>query len=443
MDSLITSAPHSAERSDSFRPVRLAVAGVGGFAQQHHAAIQKMEREGRVRLLATCDPGIDHLTDLSRELDFVSRGVKLESGFEAMLADFGDKLDAVTLPVPIHLHASMHEACVRRGLACYLEKPPTLDPAELDRMIAVDAAAELPTFVGFHHLANPAMHRLKARIVAGEFGRLREIAFLGLAQRPRSYYARNSWAGRITVKSRILLDSPCGNAMSHHLMNLLYLAGTEHERNIAVPAAVESLLLRANCIEGPDTVFASLKLQNGVTGRLALSHACHNACKQREILIFDEATILIDPRRQLSIHPRKGPSQVTPFSIPPMSVAFNLFINGMVNRQPWPPVRLEDCVSFVELNALLYLAANGIHVIDPSHIESGSGTDAVVIRGIDAAAEDFIATGRWPGGDLLGVNLGTGYASRDTLPQLRDSLDALRPSQGKVKSPLHSPASAR
>jgi len=432
----IASSSSDTLRQDGVRKVRMAVAGVGGFAQHHHRAIRRMEREGRAQLVATCDPNIDRLADLKRELDFAGRAVRVEAGFEAMLANGADGLDAVTLPVPIHLHAAMHAACVARGLSCYLEKPPSLDLRELDRMIATDRAAPRPTFVGFHHLANPALHRLKARILAGEFGRLREVAFLGLAQRPRAYYRRNGWAGCLAVGDRMLLDSPFGNAMSHHLMNLLYLAGTRHEWDFAAPVAARSLLLRGNPIEGPDTVFAEVELAGEVRARLALSHACRHPLRQREILVFDEATIVIDPRQQMTISRHAGIPQTEPFSIPPLGLALDLFVRGIGSPASRPPVRLEDCVGFAELNALLYLGAPQIHSVRSSHIEISEETDAMVIHGVDAAAEDFVATGRWPGGGWLGEALLAGCAHRDQLPELGPRIAAWRrPSGHRTSQP--------
>ena len=53
----------------------------------------------------------------------------------------------------------MHKAIVARGLACYLEKPPTLWPDELAQMIATDADARFATNVGFNFTIEPARSR--------------------------------------------------------------------------------------------------------------------------------------------------------------------------------------------------------------------------------------------------------------------------------------------
>jgi predicted dehydrogenase len=100
-----------------------------------------------------------------------------------MMHAHGEALDGVDIVSPIRFHSDRHRACVERGIACYLEKPPTLDPEELERMIATEAKAIRSTQVGFNHIGQAWRQRLRARVLPGEFGRLRRVSFKGVWRR--------------------------------------------------------------------------------------------------------------------------------------------------------------------------------------------------------------------------------------------------------------------
>src|SRR5690348_217966 len=116
------------------RPLRTAIIGMGGFAGSHHEAIRGLEKEGECRLIATCDPKLEAFQDAMQRWEVTARGVQTFPDYVQLLDACRDQLDLVTIPTPVPLHAPMHRAVVEAGLACYLEKPPTLDYAELDRM---------------------------------------------------------------------------------------------------------------------------------------------------------------------------------------------------------------------------------------------------------------------------------------------------------------------
>src|SRR5947209_8700164 len=118
------------------RRLNVAIIGMGGFAGEHHRVFQALEREDECRLVCICDPRPDDFSEQQARLKFAARGVAVYRDYQRMLDAHSTELDMVTVPTPVPLHAPMHRAVVERGLACYLEKPPTLYYAELDEMIA-------------------------------------------------------------------------------------------------------------------------------------------------------------------------------------------------------------------------------------------------------------------------------------------------------------------
>ena len=121
-------------------PFRIAIVGMGGFAGLHHSTLLRLEERGHARLVATCDPRAAAFAVEQETWRLATRGVRVFPTFGEMLAANRDSLDLVAIPTPIPLHAEMHAAVTALGLPCYLEKPPTLDHAELERMISADRA---------------------------------------------------------------------------------------------------------------------------------------------------------------------------------------------------------------------------------------------------------------------------------------------------------------
>ncbi len=245
-------------------PPRIAVTGLGGYARHHHLTLHRLEQAGRCRVVATCDPSLDKMLPASADLKLAERGVKVYPSYAAMLEGSAGTIDAVTIPTPIHEHAPMHRQAVERGLAVYLEKPPTLWWEELEAMIGTDTRARRATDVGFNFITEPARMALKARLAAGEFGKLRAAAFVGRWPRPKAYFSRNDWAGKI-FRAGVpvpLLDSCVGNAMGHYVQNLLHWAGPA-AAGFATVLDVRSSLYHAHAIEGPDTVFAEARTPEG------------------------------------------------------------------------------------------------------------------------------------------------------------------------------------
>ena len=272
-------------------PIRIGLIGMGGFAGSHHNAVAKLEEQGHAKLICTCDPNPAAFVHERERWRFAARGVAVYDDYRAMLEACHRGLDLVVVPTPINLHAEMHAAATAFGLPVYLEKPPTLDPAELERMIAADARVRKSALVGFNFIIEKSRLALKERLLAGEFGAVRGATLSALWPRPSSYFLRNNWAGRLAMDGRMVLDSCFGNAMAHFVHNLLFWAGGPELFSWAQPAAVRAELYRAHAIEGADTFFVETDTTAAVTMRFALSHACAGASSQLEMVLCDNAVI--------------------------------------------------------------------------------------------------------------------------------------------------------
>ena len=287
-------------------PIRIGIIGMGGFAGSHHHAVARLEERGHAKLICTCDPRAELFVGEQQAWKFSARGVQVFNDHRAMLDACHRNLDLVVIPTPIQLHAEMHEAATALGLPVYLEKPPTLDHAELEKMIVADTRAHKAAHVGFNFIIEQPRLALKERLLAGEFGTIRGATLAAMWPRPASYFTRNNWAGRLFIGDRVVLDSCFGNAMAHFVHNLLFWTGGPELYSWAKIAAVRAELYRAHAIEGADTFFVEADAAAGTTMRFALSHACAGAGTHGETVLCDKATLRYSVGGHVEIHWNDG-----------------------------------------------------------------------------------------------------------------------------------------
>ncbi len=411
-------------------PIRVAVIGLGGFAQTHHRALLELEREGLCRLVAACDPQPDAFADVRAQWAFDTRGVAVYDHYLTLLDAHASALDLVTLPVPIPLHAEMHRACVERHVAVYLEKPPTLDPEEFDAMLEVERRACRATAIGFHMMADPARLAVKERIARGEFGRVRRATFVGLWPRSSAYYRRNNWAGRLLMNGRMVLDSCAGNAMAHYLNNLCFWAGDEAARSWRAVERVEAELYRAHPIEGADTVFARGQFAGGAEMRLALTHACSGPTRQAEVVECERAVIEYVSPEEIHIRRTDGPDEtLRPDPCPLVKESLRADVEYVAGRRETPCQRLAESAPFVGFHALLYVSARRIHTVQPPHAavsRNAKGDVFVAIDRIQEAADALRVQGRLPSeAGFPWAAAGGGAAAASDIARLRETVNTL------------------
>jgi predicted dehydrogenase len=408
----------------------MAIIGLGGFAGDHHRAARALEIAGDCRVLCACDAQPAAFQDVMAQLDLAGRGIPVYPDYLQMLERHRHELDLVTVPTPIPLHAPMHRAVLERDLACYLEKPPTLDNAELDEMLDIDSSARKQTQVGFNFIAEPERKAMKRRLLAGEFGRVKRVGFLGMAPRGTVYFGRSGWAGRLMMDGRLVLDSVMGNALAHYLHNLLFWAGEGEVLSWQRPATVRAEMYRAHAIENMDTLFARGVCENGVEVLVAATHACDGDQFLQEWIECDLARITHTAGQPYEIAWSDGRREtVTSAPGDLLQANFLYYFEYLRGEQPRPLTRLADARSFVEFYDLCYVAARRIQPVAEPHVTRSEGPAGrggyVAIEGIRSACDAFLATGRFPSDQDLPWSSPGGMASSDDLGQLRSVVEAI------------------
>jgi predicted dehydrogenase len=383
-------------------PIRIGIIGMGGFAGIHHATVARLEEQGHAKLVATCDPRPEAFAMEQQTWRFAERGVQVYPDYRTLLDACHRGLDLVVVPTPINLHAEMHAAATALGLPVYLEKPPTLDYAELEQMITADARARKSSLVGFNFIIEKPRLALKERILAGEFGAVRGATLSALWPRPASYFQRNNWAGRLMIDGRIVLDSCFGNAMAHFVHNLLFWAGGSELFSWGQPAAVRAELYRAHAIEGADTFFVETDTTAGVNLRFALSHACAGPSSHLEVVLCDKAVLRYVVGRQIEIRWNDGRvEKISPEPFDPLAENHLDYYRYLRGETPRPATTLADSRAFVAINDLAHLSSGRIATI-PASLVSGvrdekEQKDYLNVAGLPGAHENFLVRGAWPG----------------------------------------------
>jgi predicted dehydrogenase len=384
------------------QPLRIGIIGMGGFAGSHHNTVARLEERGLVRLVCTCDPRLPEFTAEQQAWRFTQRGVRAFTDYRAMLDACRGDLDYVATPTPIPMHAEMHEAITSLGIPAYVEKPPTLDHEELDRMIAADRRARKSSLVGFNYIVERSRLALKERLLSGDFGAIRGGTLSALWPRPYGYFARNGWSGRLLVDGRIVLDSCFGNAMAHFVHNMLFWTGTPGLFSWADVAAVRAELYRAHPIQGADTFFVEADLATGCTLRFALSHACAGASTNSETVICEKAILRYSVGGQVEVSWKDGRRErisSDPFDgLEENHIEYGRYLRGETQR---PATTLSDSRPFVVLNDLAHISSGRILPIPPRLVsrsrEEKEQKDYITVAGLAKVVGDFLSRGVWPG----------------------------------------------
>jgi predicted dehydrogenase len=108
-----------------------------------------------------------------------------------------------------------------------LEKPVAGCVEDWQAMVEMAGQSDRPAWVGFQHIHDEGIRRLKSELVSGKWGKIQQMEVQGFWPRGEDYYSRNKWAGKRKVGEVVVNDSPIQNAFAHYLNVALFLAGNE------------------------------------------------------------------------------------------------------------------------------------------------------------------------------------------------------------------------
>jgi predicted dehydrogenase len=145
--------------------------------------------------------------------------------------------------------------------------------------------------VGFQDIYDWKVRLTKQAVLDGKVGRIKRIRGWAHWPRGQSYYARNSWAGKVRVGDQFVFDSPFNNAMAHFL-NLLLFFGGKSMPEMAEITQLEAELFRARGIESFDTGSLLAQTDTGIQLIFHGTHSCRENIPPRIWIEGEKGTLL-------------------------------------------------------------------------------------------------------------------------------------------------------
>jgi len=318
--------------SHGTEPVRVGVAGVAGYGGSIIDELMRIgpELEMPSEVVATYEAFPDRAGEQIAKLK--DAGVRCHADYAALLSDAS--VEAVWLPVPIHLHRSMTEAALAAGKAVMCEKPAAGSVADLEAMIAARDRAGLPLLIGFQEVYDPATRELKRRLMDGVVGEVQRVSVSACWPRNDAYFSRSNWAGRRTVDGVATHDSPLANALAHFVNLSLCFAEVGDIDKSATLDRVDAKLYRANSIENFDTVTLGASTTGGVVVQVYLTHASAEKIDPT-IEIVGDAGRVTRTLKEVTIRRDGQPDEVLPLVVRDRRPMFNA-LSAAVRGRPCP-----------------------------------------------------------------------------------------------------------
>lgn len=251
-----------------------AIIGVSGYGKTHLDLLLDQYAKKKLKIVAAVVMNAEDEKDVCLMLKQL--GCRIFNSVPEMFNVMAGKIDLCLIPAPIQFHAEFAIAALGAGANVLVEKPAAATLGEVFRIQRAAREADRFVAVGFQDIYSAETEMLKTLILEGEIGRVRRARGWGFWPRPRAYYQRNRWAGRLRLEQRWVLDSPLNNALAHYLNLMLYLANDSSESSV-VPTAVEGELYRSQPIESFDTASIRVSTEAGVPVSFATTHSCSRA----------------------------------------------------------------------------------------------------------------------------------------------------------------------
>ena len=248
--------------------LRIGLVGCGGIARHHLAGFEKLT--DRAQITALCDVSAENRAWFKARVP----GAAEYDDFRRMIAE--EKLDAVDICLPHHLHHPCILAAIDAGLHWLCEKPLCMtleEAADIDRAMA---GKSLIGMSAHNQIFFPALLEARRIISEGQLGRiftiLSEDCFLMGLPAPGSLPGTPGWTavgeGMWRADVRQMGGGELIDTGYHPTYRLLFLADSEPVQVAAVTGTY-----RHHNMQAEDTATVLIGFANGITGLIRTSWA--------------------------------------------------------------------------------------------------------------------------------------------------------------------------
>lgn len=258
--------------------LKIALVGIGGFAEQYVSALLDHPKRENLRVVGAVDPYAEQSAAYPR---LKALGVPFYDTIDGFYAEHTADLTIICTPIQFHAEQSVY--AMEKGSHVLLEKPIAPTVADGKRILLARDTTGKRLAIGYQWCYDPAMLRLKKDVESGVYGKALRMKTLVLWPRGFSYYGRGTgWAGKqYDAAGRAIFDNILSNATAHFLANMLWMDGPGFHGAEISGLQVETA--RANQIETFDTAVLKARTQSGASLFMAVSHAI-DACEEQDIM---------------------------------------------------------------------------------------------------------------------------------------------------------------
>lgn len=150
--------------------------GLGGVGQRHLRNLRHLRPEARVAAVRHVGRRFEIKPDLNADAgtDIVEKyGITVYSDMATALREF--RPDCAVVASPTSAHAAQAAELLAAGIPLLLEKPACQDDAELDRLLAAQAAGGAMVMVAYMLRFNPSVVRLRRWVAERRLGKVTGI----------------------------------------------------------------------------------------------------------------------------------------------------------------------------------------------------------------------------------------------------------------------------
>jgi predicted dehydrogenase len=228
--------------------IKGTIIGLGKMGLSHAAIVGG---HPDVDMVAVCDTStlvLDAFKKLSK--------VNTYADYQEMIVQ--EKPDFVLVATPTKFHYAMVKFALERGIHVFCEKPFSLHVDEGEELLRLANEKLLVNQVGFHNHFVGTFRELKRLLKAGVLGEI--VHFTGEAYGPVVVKEKGG-----TWRSKPEEGGGCLNDYASHVLNLI-------QEIIGRPVEASGIQLKSIFSKGvEDAVYGSLKLENGISGQIAVN----------------------------------------------------------------------------------------------------------------------------------------------------------------------------
>ncbi|MDD4953491.1 MAG: Gfo/Idh/MocA family oxidoreductase [Candidatus Omnitrophica bacterium] len=176
---------------------RVGIIGCGNIFPMH---AQSLSNTAGVELAAVCD-----IKPARARLAAKKYHCRAYLDYKEMFRK--EKLDAVHILTPHHLHPPMAIAALNNKINALSEKPICIDPADGAKMIRAAKNNNVRLASISQNRYNPGSQLVKKNISSGKLGKIKAAKLILTYCKPDSYYKKSDWKGRLATEGGgVLID---------------------------------------------------------------------------------------------------------------------------------------------------------------------------------------------------------------------------------------------